>query len=122
MKKYCCYVCSGATSCYLDISDKLPKQISMTVGPSPATSLELLIRCQNVASLTLMHHFGRSSYELHELVPLPHFCGRSTCHSNWLHNFSVILPRSYMGVYNELIQISLHSYTQKFFAFRMLFF
>ena len=82
MKKYCCYVYSGATSCYLDISDKLPKQIPTTVGPSLATSLELLIRCQNVASLTLMHHFRRSSYELHELVPLPHFCGRSTCHSN----------------------------------------
>ena len=98
-KKYCCHVYSGATSCCLDMSDKLQKQISTIAGPSLAAFLEPLTHCGNVASLSLMYHFGRSSYELPELVPLPHFCGRSTCHSNWLHNFSVISPRSYKDVY-----------------------
>ena len=46
--EYCCHVWAGAPSCYLELLDKLQKQICRTVGPSPATSLELLVHCRNV--------------------------------------------------------------------------
>ena len=68
----CCYhVWAGAPSCYLELLDKLQKQICRTVDPSFAASLELLAHCQNVASLSLLYryYFGRCSAEL---VPLPY--------------------------------------------------
>ena len=37
------------------------------------------------------YNFGRCSSELNDLVPLPHFCGKSTRYSNSLHAFSVTL-------------------------------
>ena len=40
--QYCCHVWAGAPSCYLELLDKLQKQICRTVGPSVATSLETL--------------------------------------------------------------------------------
>ena len=40
--KYCCHVWAGAPSCYLELLDKLQKQICGTVGPSLAASLEPL--------------------------------------------------------------------------------
>ena len=49
--KYCCHVWAGAPSCYLELLDKLQKQIYSTVGPSLAVSLEPLAHCWNVASL-----------------------------------------------------------------------
>ena len=48
---YCCHVWAGAPSCYLELLDKLQKQIYRTVGPSLAVSLEPLAHCWNVASL-----------------------------------------------------------------------
>ena len=65
----CCHVWTGVPSCYLDLLDKLQKQICRTVGPSLAASLEPLVHHQNVASLSLL--FGRYSSELDELVLLP---------------------------------------------------
>ena len=38
--EYCCHVWAGAPSCYLELLDKLQKQICRTVGPSLAGSLE----------------------------------------------------------------------------------
>ena len=52
--KYCCYVWAGAPSYYLELLEKLQKQICRTVGPSLATSLESLAHCGNVASLKLV--------------------------------------------------------------------
>ena len=49
----CCYVWACAPSCYLKLLDKLPKQISRTLGPSLAASLEPLVHRQNVASFTI---------------------------------------------------------------------
>ena len=49
--EYCCHVWAGAPSCYLELLDKLQKQIYRTVGPSLAVSLEPLAHCWNVASL-----------------------------------------------------------------------
>ena len=40
--EYCCHVWAGAPSCYLELLDKLQKQICRTVGPSIAASLEPL--------------------------------------------------------------------------------
>ena len=71
--EYCCHVWAGAASCYLELLDKLQKQICRTVGPSLAASLEPLAHRQNVASLSLFYryYFGRCSSELAQLVPLP---------------------------------------------------
>ena len=65
---------SGAPSCYLELLDKLQKQICRTVGPSLAASLEPLANRQTVASLSLFYryYFGRCSSELAQLVPLPY--------------------------------------------------
>ena len=72
-----------------------------SVGPSLAASNEPLAHRRNVASLSLFcrYYFGGCSTELGELVPLPYSRGRSTCYSHRLHNFSVIIPRSYKDVY-----------------------
>ena len=40
---YCCHVWAGAPSCYMELLDKLQKQICRTIGPSLATSLEPLV-------------------------------------------------------------------------------
>ena len=69
----CPWNTAGAPSCYLDLLDKLQKQICRIVGPSLAASLEPLAHRQNVASLSLFYryYFGRCSSELAQLVPLP---------------------------------------------------
>ena len=52
--EYCCHVWAGAPSCYLELLDKLQKQICRTVGPSLAASLEPLAHHRNVVSLSLL--------------------------------------------------------------------
>ena len=71
--EYCCHVWAGVPSCYLELLDKLQKQMCRTVGTSFAVSLEPLAHCQNVASLSLFYryYFGRCSSELAQLIPLP---------------------------------------------------
>ena len=46
-----------------------------------------------------MCYFGRCSYELTELVLLPHSCDLFKCYSNRLHDFSFNIPRCYKDVY-----------------------
>ena len=72
--EYCCHVWAGASSCYMELLDKLQKWICRTVGPSLAASLGPLAHFRNVASLSLFYryYFGRCSVELAELVPLPY--------------------------------------------------
>ena len=41
--EYCCHVWAGAPSCYLELLDKLHKQICKTFGPSLAAPLECLV-------------------------------------------------------------------------------
>ena len=43
--EYCCHFWVGSPSCYLELLDKLQKQIGRTVGPSLAGSLEPLAHC-----------------------------------------------------------------------------
>ena len=99
--EYCCHVWAGAPSCYLELLDKLQKQICRTVGPSLAASLEPLAHCQNIASLSLFYryYFGRCSSELAELVPLPYSRGRSTRYSDGLHDFSLTSPKCCKDIY-----------------------
>ena len=99
--EYCCYVWAGAPSCYLEVLDKLQKRICRTVGPSLAASFEPLAHHRKVASLSLVYryYFGRCSFELAQLVPLPYSRGRSTRYSDRLHDFSVTIPRCYKDVY-----------------------
>ena len=98
--EYYCHVWAGAPSCYLELLDKLQKQICRTVGPSLAGSLEPLADHRNVASLSLFYsyYFGRCSSELAQLVLLPYSRGRSTRYSDRLHDFSVTIPRYYKDV------------------------
>ena len=95
--EYCCHVWAGAPSCYLDLLDKLQKQICRMVGPSLADSLEPLAHRPNVASLSLFCrcYFGRCSSELAQLVLSRFSRGRSTRYSDRLHDFS----RCYKDVY-----------------------
>ena len=99
--EYCCHVCAGAPSYYLELLEKLQKRICKTVGPSLAAFLECLAHCRNVASLSLFYryYFGRCSSELAELVPLPYSRGRSTRYSDGLHDFLVTIPRCYKDIY-----------------------
>ena len=101
--EYCWHVWVGAPSCYMDLLDKLQKWKCRTVGPSLAASLEPLAHRRNVATLSLFYryYFGRCSSEQAQLVPLPFSRGRSTCYSDRLHDFSVIIPRCYKDVYGN---------------------
>ena len=85
--EYCCHVWTGAPGCYLELLDKLQKQICWTVGPPLAAFLEPLAHHQNVASLSLSYryYFGRCSSELTQLVQFPFSQGRSTHYSNRLY-------------------------------------
>ena len=49
--EYCYHIWIGASSCYLELLDKLQKRIYRTVAPSLAASLEPLAYRQNVVSL-----------------------------------------------------------------------
>ena len=86
---------------YLEILDKLQKQICRTVSPLLAALLEPLAHGRNLASLSLLYRyfFGRCSSELAQLVPLPYSQGRSSRCSNRLPGFSVIFPRCYEDAY-----------------------
>ena len=68
--EYCCHAWAGAPNTYLELLDKLQKQICRTVGLSLAASLEPLAHLRNIASLSLFYryYFGRHSSELAQLV------------------------------------------------------
>ena len=99
--EYCCRVWAGAPKCFLELLDKLQKQISRTVGPSLATSFEPLAYPPNVASIVLFcsYYFDRCLSELTQLVPLFFSGGRSTHYFDRLCDFSVTIPRCYKNVY-----------------------
>ena len=63
--EYYCHVWAGASSCFLELLDKLQKQLCRIVIPSLAASLKSLTHRRNVASLRLFcrYCFGRCSSE-----------------------------------------------------------
>ena len=99
--EYSCHVWTGAPSCYLELLDKLQKQICRILSPSLTDSLEPLAHRRNVTSLSLFHrsYFGRCSSELAQLFPLAFSRGRSTRYSDRMHDFSVSIPKCYKDVY-----------------------
>ena len=74
------------------------RNICRTVGPSLPASLEPLAHWQNEASLS-----PRWSSELAVLVLPPYSRGRPTCYSDWLHDFSVTIPRCYKDVCQQCL-------------------
>ena len=96
----CCHIWTGASSCYLELLEKLQKRICRTVGPSLPASLEPLAHRRNVAcsSLFYRYYFGRCS-EMTQLVPFPFSRGRSIRYSDRLCDFSVTIARCYKDVY-----------------------
>ena len=70
--EYYCHIRTGAPSYYLELLDKLEKQICRSVSPSLTTSLEPLAHFWNVASLSLFYryYFDRCLSELAKLFPL----------------------------------------------------
>ena len=122
--EYCCPVWAVAPDCYLEMFDKLQKQICRAVAPSLSTFLELLGHCQNVISLSLFYryYFDRCSPELVQLAPVPYSWGSSTCYSHKLHDFSVTIPRCYKDVYisnffphTARLEFSAHRINKKIF-------
>ena len=99
--EYCSHVWAAALSCYLELLDKLQKRICRSVGPSPATSLELFAHCQDVANLSCFYRYlvPRYSSELAHLVPCPFSQGRHAYYFDRLHDFSVTIYRCYKDVY-----------------------
>ena len=95
------YFCHAWAPRFLEMLDKLHKRICRTVCPSLVASLEPLAHRRNVVSLIFFYsyYFGRCSSELAQLVPRPHFQGRSTCYSDRSHDISVTIPRCYKDVY-----------------------
>ena len=55
--EHCCYVLSGAPSCYLELLDKLKKRICRTVGASLAASLKHSAHYRNAAILSLFNRY-----------------------------------------------------------------
>ena len=90
------YVCTR-----VQMSGRNNVRISIHKAFSLSASLEPLAHCWNMASLSLFcwYYFGRCSSELDQLVSLPFSQERSTCYSDRLHDFSVIIPRCYKDVY-----------------------
>ena len=83
---YCHHIWTSTPSCYLELLDKLQKQICQFVGPSLAAFLESLAHWQNVVSLSLFYRydFVRCSSEL---VPLLFSRGGPARYSDRLHDF-----------------------------------
>ena len=86
---------------YVGHAGLVPLLICRIVGYSFAASHECLGHHQNAARLSLCYryYFGRCSFELAQLVPLPFSWGRSTHSSDRLHDFSVTIPRCCKDVY-----------------------
>ena len=96
---YCCHVQDGAPSCYLELLNKLQKQICRIVGLPLVVFLEPLSHHQIVGSLSLFYRncFGRCLSKVTQQVSLPYSRGKSTHYSDRLHDFSVTIPKMLQG-------------------------
>ena len=68
-REYFCHAWASTPVCYLDMLDKLQKQVRRTVGTLLATSFEPLNHLRNLASLNLIYryYFGRCTTQLVKL-------------------------------------------------------
>ena len=87
-----------ASSYQSDMLEKFQKRVCWPVGPTLGASFEPLGHCRNGASLSLFYRysFGRSSYELDELVLLRYSRGRFVRCSHRLRNLSPFLVRPFV--------------------------
>ena len=93
---YSCHVWAGVPSCYLELLDKLQKQICFTCCVS--WTLGLLSNCGQLKSflkVLLWQMFFRTG----STGSTCYSRGRSTRDSDRLHGFSVTIPRCCKGVY-----------------------
>ena len=95
--EYCFHVWAGAPSCYLELLDKLQKQICRTAGPS----FSALAHHRNVTRFSpfYRYYFGTYPSELARLIQHLDSQGRYTCYSDRLHDFSVTISPCYKDVY-----------------------
>ena len=72
--EYCCHIYGGLCNCYLELLDKLQKQICRIVVPSLSASLENLLYPEKVGSFSVFYgcYFGR-------------------CYLNWLNWFHFLI-------------------------------
>ena len=99
--EYFCHVWASAPSCYLELLDKLQKQICRTVCPSLGASLKPLVHHQNVASLSLFCSITLVDV-LQNWLSWFHFLffkGGLLVIQDRLHDFSVSTPRCYKDDY-----------------------
>ena len=70
LREYFCHAWASTPVCYLDMLNKLQKQVRRTVGTLPAPSFEPLNHLRNLASLNLIYryYFGRCTAQLVNLV------------------------------------------------------
>ena len=71
--EYSCHVRAGAPSCYLELLEKLQKQICRIVGSSLAASLDPLAHCGIVASVSLFYSFSPRTAKLWNSLPIECF-------------------------------------------------
>ena len=91
--EYFCHALAGAPSCFLELLDKLQKQIGRTVGPLLAAclwTLGLLSKCRQY-KFFYNHYFDRSSFELTQHIQFPYSWVRSMHYSDRFQDFSVII-------------------------------
>ena len=72
--EYDCHVCADAPGCYLEVLDKLQKQVYVTAGLSFAPSLEHLYHCWNVVNFPVGKYWSPAipvdvSFNFHKTLP-----------------------------------------------------
>ena len=115
----CCHAWTGALSCYLELLNKLQKQIFRTLGSSLTAFLEPLVHRRNIASLSLFcrYSFGRYSSELAQMAHFPYSRGRSTRYSDTC----MIFLSPFLDITRlSMVTVSSHSQTLELSAYRLL--
>ena len=115
----CCHAWTGALSCYLELLNKLQKQIFRTLGSSLTAFLEPLVHRRNIASWSLFcrYSFGRCSSELTQMAHFPYSRGRSTRYSDTC----MIFLSPFLDITRlSMVTVSSHSQTLELSAYRLL--
>ena len=105
---YCCHVWAGAPSCYLESLDKLQKRIRRIVGPSLADSLEPLIHCRHVASLSLFYRYITLPDVLQNWLSWFHFL--------FLEGGLLVILIDYMNFLSPFLDVTMSMSTVSFLA------
>ena len=97
--EYCCLAWVGVQMLLGYIRYKLHQYVGLLVFHLQLSwTLGSLLKLATL-SLFYRYYFGRCSFEVVELVPLPHSCGRSTHYFHRFHYLSVTIITCYREVY-----------------------